>query len=48
MPRRTYDDRKGRRRPSDHRVKYSREQITPPTNTRADNPMRGAQRGGPA
>jgi len=27
MPRRTYDDRKGRRRPQDQRVLYSRNQI---------------------
>ena len=43
MPRRTYDARKGRQRPSDHRVKYSREQTTQPTSTR-----RGSQRGVPA
>jgi len=27
MPRRTYDDRKGRRRPSDQRGTYSRPQV---------------------
>jgi hypothetical protein len=32
MPRRTYDARKGRRRPSDHRVKYTPEQTTEITN----------------
>jgi hypothetical protein len=48
MPRRTYDARKGSRRPSDHRVKYSRERTTQPTSTRADNPVHGSQRGVPA
>lgn len=38
MPRKTYDERKGRRRPQDQRVLYSRNQIAQLTDHWAKRP----------